>query len=249
MKLPLLNTKNRILAAVVMATILFQSCSKDEITPEDRFEVAFNNETISFAKVDSVTASFSKIGQAPSFKKTLIRGIGENKYYLPKSELKEGTWDVTLDVYSTEDQGSRRKYELKKQFNDLTTTLTAPVIKAANEWKPFIILYNKPNQIEFIIPERQDQSTFEITVNKPWGYLYIERNTQSKTGQLVASKYWESNDPINGKIYNSTVFFDYIESLRNINWANTEILINLQNTGTGESCFLYYTYVNRYSPI
>ncbi|MDQ7949005.1 MAG: hypothetical protein REI78_15810 [Pedobacter sp.] len=248
MKLTLFN-KVGSYAVLISAIFLIQSCAKDDPQPEARFEIAFNAQTIGFDKVDSVTASFSRAGQAPNFTRKLTRGVGSNQYYINESDLKEGAWDATINVYTTEDQGSRRKYQLKKKYAALATTTVGPVIKSTDEWTPYIILYNAPNKVEFVMPERQDQSTFELTVptDKPWNYLYVERSSYDQTGQLAEGKEWKVSAEVKGKINNSTAFFDYTESLKAKKWKSTEVLINLKNIGTGEECFLYYTYINRYT--
>jgi hypothetical protein len=245
------STKTICYSICCIAAVLLQSCEKNDATIDSKLEIAFSSQTIDFSKVDSITATFSRIGQAPSFSRSLKHGIGTGTYYLEESELKEGAWYTIINIYTTEDQGSRRKYQLKKQFDNLFTTISAPVIKADDPWNPFIIMVDQTSKIELVMPERQDNSAFELTIPaaKTWNYLAVERVSFTNIGLVVAAVNWSATDNIVGKINNSTALFDYTESLKTKKWYSTAIRVKVSNTHTNEDSFLYYTYVNRYTPM
>lgn len=249
---PFMLSKAGLMTAVCFALILFQSCSKDDSNPEAKtFEIAFTNETIGLNKVDSVTASFSRAGQAPNFTRTLKKATGASRYYLAEGDLKEGNWYATINVYTTEDQGSRRKYQLKKEYASLFTQIYGPKIKADNEWNPFVIITHKTSKIELIVPERQEVSTFELNIpaGKAYDYLYVERTSYDKNNLVIEYQDWDVNGNIAGKINNSTALFEYTERLKLKKWNSSEILVSVQNSAqANDVVFLYYKYNNRYTP-
>lgn len=244
------NMKGSILycSLLILFIVGLASCKKTKVPPNEvnTISVDFSAQTIDISKVDSVVVSLKKPGTNRIFTERLDL-IGNSYRFELKAGQRVGDI-VNLNVYSKQDERSRRKYLLKKEDFNCQNNLSGPIIAKTDKWMPYILLFDAAEHIELVLSERHHDPQIELNfpASGNWDYIKLDRMVYAASGGILDSEVWTISGTLNGQIRDTQGFSAYCSRVKDLDWKEANIFFMIMKVSTGEERLIYYPYDQRY---